>query len=169
VDGRGRGDRIPPLWRTRQTGAVDLLRQEEGETGRDETRVEVEVEPGTTPGKEKAVLRIEHDEGHKDVALTPLLCGASSECNNQPEGEVYRYQASVPGKHLALDIAGGLRLSVDAPGAKIAAPADPVAFILGRLLELVSPSALPIREQNVYILPASPEGDVTCALSPFQP
>ena len=102
--------------------------QEEGETGHDETRIEVEVGPGTKPGKEKAVLRIEHDEGHKDVALTPLVCGASSECNNQPDGEIYRYEASISGKHLALDIAGAVRLSVDAPGAKIAAPADPAAF-----------------------------------------
>jgi hypothetical protein len=102
--------------------------QEDGETGRDETRIEVEVEPGTKPGKEKAVLRIEHDEGHKDVALTPLVCGGLSECNNQPDGEVYRYQTSVPGKTLALDIAAAKRLSVDAPGAKIATPVDPAAF-----------------------------------------
>jgi hypothetical protein len=76
--------------------------QEEGETGHDETRIEVEVEPGTKPGKDKAVLRIEHDEGDKDVTLTPLVCGASSECNNQPDNqpdsEIYRYETSVPGK-----------------------------------------------------------------------
>ena len=46
--------------------------QEEGETGRDETRIEVEVEPGTKPGKDEVVLRVEGDKGHKDVALTPL-------------------------------------------------------------------------------------------------
>jgi hypothetical protein len=58
--------------------------QEEGETGRDETRIEVEVEPGTKSGKEKAVLRVEHDEGHKDVALTPLVCGGVSESTTSP-------------------------------------------------------------------------------------
>jgi hypothetical protein len=43
--------------------------QEEGQTGKDETRIEVEVETGTTPGKEKVVLRVEQDKGHKDVPL----------------------------------------------------------------------------------------------------
>jgi hypothetical protein len=103
--------------------------QEEGETGRDETRIEVEVEKGTKPGKDKVVLRIEHDKGHKEVPLKPLICGGMSECKDQPDGEVYRYEASVPGKDLALDIANkGRKLVVDAPGAKIAAPADPAAF-----------------------------------------
>jgi hypothetical protein len=52
-----------------------------------------------------------------------------NECSNQPDGEVYRYQASVPGKDLALDIASKAKmLSIDAPGAKIAAPPDPAAF-----------------------------------------
>jgi hypothetical protein len=103
--------------------------QQEGETGKDETRIEVEVETGTKPPKDKVVLRIEHDKGHKDVPLKPLLCGDLSECQNQPDGEVYRYATSVPGKSLALDIASkGRRLVVDAPGAKIAASADPSAF-----------------------------------------
>jgi hypothetical protein len=103
--------------------------QQEGETGKDETRIEVEVEPGTKPGKDKVVLRIEQDKGHKDVPLNPLICGGASECQNQPDGEVYRYEASIPGKSLALDIASKSRkLSIDAPGAKIAAPADPTAF-----------------------------------------
>jgi hypothetical protein len=75
------------------------------------------------------VLRIEQDKGHKDVPLKPLICGGLSECPNQPDGEVYRYETSVPGKSLALDIAGkGRKLSIDAPGAKIAAPADPATF-----------------------------------------
>ena len=103
--------------------------QEEGETGRDETRIEVEVEKGTKPGKDQVVLRIEQDNGHKDVPLKPLVCGGLSECNNQPDGEVYRYETATPGKSLALDIAGKAKaLSIDAPGAKIAAPADPAAF-----------------------------------------
>ena len=46
--------------------------QQEGETGKDETRIEVEVETGTKPGKDKVVLRIEQDKGHKDVPLKPL-------------------------------------------------------------------------------------------------
>ena len=87
------------------------------------------METGTKPGKDEVVLRIEQDTGHKDVPLKPLLCGGSSDCANQPDGEVYRYEASVPGKSLALDIAGkGRKLAIDAPGAKIAAPADPAAF-----------------------------------------
>ncbi len=103
--------------------------QEEGETGRDETRIEVEVEKGTKPGKDPVVLRIERDNGHKDVQLKPLVCGGLSECNNQPDGEVYRYETATPGKSLALEIAGKAKaLSIDAPGAKIAAPADPAAF-----------------------------------------
>ena len=103
--------------------------QQEGETGKDETRIEVEVETGTKPPTDKVVLRIEQDKGHKDVALKPLICGGLSECKNQPDGEVYRYATSVPGKILALDIANkGRKLIIDAPGAKIAAPADPAAF-----------------------------------------
>ena len=102
---------------------------QEGETGRDETRIEVEVEAGTKPGKDEVVLRVEQDKGHKDLPLTPLICGGMSECKNQPDGEVYRYETSVPGKDLALDIANkGRKLVVDAPGAKLAAPADPAAF-----------------------------------------
>jgi len=103
--------------------------QQEGETGKDETRIEVEVDTGIKPPKDKVVLRIEQDKGHKDVPLKPLVCGGLSECKAQPDGEVYRYEASVPGKDLALDIANkGRKLVVDAPGAKIAAPADPAAF-----------------------------------------
>ena len=74
-----------------------------GETGRDETRIEVEVENGTKPGKDPVVLRIEQDKGHKDVPLKPLICGGLSECKNQPGGEVYRYETATPGKSLALD------------------------------------------------------------------
>ena len=103
--------------------------QEEGETGKDETRIEVEVETGTKPGQDKVVLRVEQDQGHKDVPLKPLICGGLSECKNQPDGEVYRYATSVPGKGLALDIASkGRKLVIDAPGAKIVAPADAAAF-----------------------------------------
>jgi hypothetical protein len=102
--------------------------QEEGETGRDETRIEVEVEAGTKAGSAKSVLIVEQDDGRREVPLTPLICGGLNECSNQPDGEVYRYEASVPGKDLALDVAGAERVSVDAPGAKIAAPADSAAF-----------------------------------------
>ncbi len=117
--------------------------QQEGETGKDETRIEVEVETGTKPGKDKVVLRIEQDKGHKDVPLKPLICGGLSECKNQPDGEVYRYETSVPGKTLALDIASkGRKLIIDAPGAKIAAPARSGGLqeILRQLPELVSRS-----------------------------
>ena len=57
------------------------------------------------------------------------MCGGLSECKNQPDGEVYRYETATPGKSLALDIAGKAKaLSIDAPGAKISAPADPAVF-----------------------------------------
>jgi hypothetical protein len=103
--------------------------QEEGETGRDETRIEVEVEPGTKPGSGKSVLIVEQEGGRQEVPLKALTCGGLNECANQPDGEVYRYEAVSPGKTLALDIANkGRKLVVDAPGAKIAAPADPAAF-----------------------------------------
>src|SRR4029078_8585144 len=103
--------------------------QQEGEAGKDATRIEVEVETGTKPGKDDVVLRIEQDKGRKDVPLKPLLCGGWSKCPSQSDGEVYRYVASVPGKSLALDIAGkGRKLAIDAPGAKITAPADPAVF-----------------------------------------
>jgi hypothetical protein len=72
---------------------------------------------------------VDEEGGRQDVPLKPLICGGLSECNNQPDGEVYRYENATPGKHLALDIASkATRLSIDAPGAKIAAPADPTAF-----------------------------------------
>jgi hypothetical protein len=103
--------------------------QEKGDTGRDETRVAVEVAKGTKPGKDQVVLRVVKENGGKDVPLKALICGGSSECKNRPDGEVYRYETSVSGKTLALDIASKAKmLSIDAPGAKIAAPADPAAF-----------------------------------------
>jgi hypothetical protein len=103
--------------------------QQEGETGRDETRIEVAVERGTKPGPDKIVLRVEQDGGPKEVSLKPLICGGLNECANQPDGVVYRYVTSVPGKTLALDIARkGRKLAIDAPGAKISAPADAEAF-----------------------------------------
>jgi hypothetical protein len=130
-----------PLWTVEKSEIAHLFYGEpdrpvlsiscgqQGETGKDETRIEIKVEAGTKPGKDKVVLRIEQDKGHKDVPLKPLICGGLSECPNQPDGEVYRYEASVPGKSLALDIASkGRKLSIDAPGAKIAAPADPATF-----------------------------------------
>jgi hypothetical protein len=102
--------------------------QAESETVHDETRIQVEVEKGTKPTGDKVALRIEQDKGHKDVALEPLICGVSK-CQDRPDGEVYRYVASTPGKDLALDIAHKARtISIDAPGAKISAPADDAAF-----------------------------------------
>ena len=103
--------------------------QEDGEPGRDETRIKVEVETGTKAGKDKAVLRVMEEKGSKELPLEPLICGGESECKTRPDGEVYRYEASMPGKSLALDIAGKAKaLSIDAPGAKFTAPADPAAF-----------------------------------------
>ena len=56
-------------------------------------------------------------------------CGGANECTNLPDGEIYRYEASVPGKRLALDIASkGEAVGIDAPGAKISAQRDAKAF-----------------------------------------
>ena len=128
-----------PLWTVEKSETAYLFYGEPGrpvlsiscgqQEGEDETRIEVEVETGTKLGKDEVVLRIEQDKGRKDVPLKPLLCGGWSKCPSQSDGEVYRYVASVPGKSLALDIAGkGRKLAIDAPGAKITAPADPAAF-----------------------------------------
>ena len=103
--------------------------QEGGETGKDETRIEVETEKGTTTKADKVVLIIEMKSGRKEVPLKPDICGGDNECTSLPDGEIYRYEASVPGTRLALDIADkGERISIDAPGAKISAPRDGKIF-----------------------------------------
>jgi hypothetical protein len=103
--------------------------QQEGETGKDETRIEVDTVKGTTTKADKVVLVVEMKSGRKEVPLTPEICGGDNECTNLPDGEIYRYEASVPGKRLAIDIADkGETISVDAPGAKILAPRDATVF-----------------------------------------
>ena len=103
--------------------------QEEGETGRDETRIEVDVDAGTKPGTDKVVLVVEEKGGRKEVPLKADICSEADPCTNGVAGEVYRYEASVPGKTLALDIADkGRTLSLDAPGAKVSAPAEAKTF-----------------------------------------
>jgi hypothetical protein len=103
--------------------------QEEGETGKDETRIEVETEKGTTTKADKVVLVIEMKTGRKEVPLKTDICGGDNECTNLPDGEIYRYEASAPGKRLAVDIADkGERISIDAPGAKISAARDAKIF-----------------------------------------
>ena len=73
-------------------------RQEEGETGKDETRIEVETEKGTRTKADKVVLVIEAKAGRKEVPLKADICGRDNECTNLPDGEIYRYEASLPGK-----------------------------------------------------------------------
>ena len=103
--------------------------QEEGETGKDETRIEVDTAKGTTTKADKVVLVVEMKSGRKEVPLTPDICGGDNECTNLPDGEIYRYETSVPGKRLAIDIADkGETISIDAPGAKILAPRDAKVF-----------------------------------------
>jgi hypothetical protein len=103
--------------------------QEEGETGKDETRIEVDTAKGTRTKADKIVLVIQMKAGRKEVPLTALVCGGDNECTNLPEGEIYRYEASVPGKRLAVDIADKAeRISIDAPGAKLSAPRDAKVF-----------------------------------------
>ena len=103
--------------------------QEEGETGKDETRIEVDTAKGTTTKADKVVLVVEMKSGRKEVPLTPDICGGDNECPNLPDGEIYRYETSVPGKRLAIDIADkGETISIDAPGAKFSAPRDAKVF-----------------------------------------
>jgi len=103
--------------------------QEEGETGKDETRIEVETEKGTTAKADKVVLVIEMRNGRREVPLKADICGGENTCINLPDGEIYRYETSVPGKRLAIDIADkGETISIDAPGAKISAPRDAEMF-----------------------------------------
>jgi hypothetical protein len=103
--------------------------QEEGETGRDETRIEVDTEKGTTTKADKVVLVVEMKGGRKEVPLKADICGGENECTNLPDGEIYRYETSVPGKRLAIDIADkGETISIDAPGARISARRDAKVF-----------------------------------------
>jgi hypothetical protein len=103
--------------------------EQEGETGKDETRIEVDVDRGTKPGKGKVELVVEHKGGKAKIPLKADLCSAQEPCAKGNDGEVYRYETSVPGKALALDIAEkGKAVSLDAPGAKIAALADEASF-----------------------------------------
>ena len=50
--------------------------QEEGETARDETRIEVEVEKGNKPGKDKVVLRVDEDKATKPCRSRRSFAGA---------------------------------------------------------------------------------------------
>ena len=142
VTGLASGVSAAPLWTVERSGTAYLLfgepgnpiltiscGLEDGESGRDETRIEVAVETGTKAGTDKAVLRVMEEKASTELPLKPLVCGGPSGCETRPDGEVYRYETSVPGKTLALDIAGKAKaLSIDAPGAKFTAPADPAAF-----------------------------------------
>ncbi|MGH6749557.1 MAG: hypothetical protein ACRECI_09620 [Methyloceanibacter sp.] len=103
--------------------------QEEGETGKDETRIEVDAAKGTTTKADKVVLVVEMKNGRKEVPLMPDICGGDNECPNLADGEIYRYETNVPGKQLAIDIADkGETISIDAPGAKISALRDAKVF-----------------------------------------
>jgi hypothetical protein len=103
--------------------------QAEGETGKDETRIEVETEKETATKADKVVLVIEMKSGRKEAPLKADICGGENECTNLPDGEIYRYEASVPGKRLAVDIADkGEKISIDAPGAKISAVRNAKVF-----------------------------------------
>jgi hypothetical protein len=101
----------------------------EGEAGKDASRVEVEVEKGTKPGTKKVILVVEHKGGKAELPLKAMICGGETPCPNQPDGEIDRYEMSMGGRQLALDIAEkGQKLSIDAPGAKLSVPADEESF-----------------------------------------
>ncbi|MFZ2017686.1 MAG: hypothetical protein WAU90_03295 [Methyloceanibacter sp.] len=103
--------------------------QEDGDTGKGETRIEVDAAKGTTTKADKVVLVVEMRSGRNEVPLVPDICGGDNECPNLPDGEIYRYETDVPGKRLAIDIADkGETISIDAPGAKFSAPRDATVF-----------------------------------------
>jgi len=103
--------------------------QQEGETGKDETRIEVDTVKGTRTKADKVVLVVEMKSGRKEVPLTPEICGGDNECTNLPDGEIYRYEVSLPGKRPAVEIADkAQKISIDAPGAKFSALRDPNVF-----------------------------------------
>jgi hypothetical protein len=101
----------------------------EDETGENETWIVVAVKSGTKPTQDRAVLVLENDEAkQKEIPLEAEIC-AADQCTMRAPGEVYRYLANFSGVEPALDIAEHVtKLSVDAPGAKISAPADAGKF-----------------------------------------
>jgi hypothetical protein len=95
----------------------------------DETYVTVSASPGSKPGKDAIVLTIAHKGGTAKLKLDPVICGGETACIDRAEGEISHYDASVPTKRLAIDIAErGKALSIDAPGAKLSVQADETVF-----------------------------------------
>jgi hypothetical protein len=98
------------------------------ETGDDQTGITVRAEPGTKPPQDPVMLVLESKEARKEVPLKPDLCG-KDECSDRAEGEVSIYATALPGLRPAFEIAEkATKLSIDAPGAKISAAADPEQF-----------------------------------------
>jgi hypothetical protein len=122
-------DQVPALlYGDPENAQISIICGRDEESGEDETWITIEVEPGAKPAPANVVLVLESDTARKEVPLEPLVCG-EDQCTMRTEGEVYRYEATFPGVEPALDIAEKVtKLSIDAPGARISAPADEKAF-----------------------------------------
>lgn len=122
-------DQVPALlYGDPETALISIICGRHEETHEEETWITIEVEPGVKPAPENVVLVLENGKARKEVPLEPQTC-APDQCIARSEGEVYRYEATFPGVEPALDIAENVtKLSIDAPGAKLAANADKKAF-----------------------------------------
>jgi hypothetical protein len=122
-------DQVPALlYGDPENALISIICGRDEETSEDETWITVEVEPGVKPAPADVVLVLENGTARKEVPLEPKAC-AADQCTTRAEGEVYRYEATFPGVEPALDIAENVtKLSIDAPGAKLAAVADEKAF-----------------------------------------
>jgi hypothetical protein len=122
-------DQVPALlYGDPEKALISIICGRDEKTDEDETWITIEVEPGVKPAPVNVVLVLENGTARKEVPLEPRAC-APNQCTTRSEGEVYRYEAIFPGLEPALDIAENVRkLSIDAPGAKLAAAADEKAF-----------------------------------------
>ncbi len=122
-------DKVPALlYGDPENALLSIICGRNEETGKEETWISVAVANGTKPGKGKVALVLESKKVRKEVPLQPKICG-DGQCNTRAPGEVYLYEATFPGTAPALDIAEkATKISIDAPGAKVSAPADEKAF-----------------------------------------
>jgi hypothetical protein len=122
-------DEVPTLlYGDPENALISIICGRDEETGKEETWISVAVDNGTKPAKGKIVLILESKKTRKEVPLRPKICG-DGECNTRAAGEVYLYEATFPGTAPALDIAEkATKISIDAHGAKVSAPAEEKAF-----------------------------------------
>ena len=111
-----------------ENALISIICGRDEETGEDQTWITVAVEHGTKPTQDAVVLIVHKEGGPKELPLKANIC-ANNECSGGADGEVYLYDTVFPEKRPALEIAEeAVQLSIDAPGAKISAPADAKKF-----------------------------------------